>query len=174
MCRIFVKRTYLRVCWRSTIDLCLMNLPRRSTFKGVLKVYTLSKILLWIKLGGPATAFDLAAFRLSMIAPIKKSVNHSRTVVSMRETGWEEEVCRHCEIRFRSCWSLISLLWPIFFRGNVELTFPFLLVLRLSLHAVYHAKNETSERSLYIFLDARPFGSLQAFKMCFCVEYPQD
>ena len=87
-----------------------MNLPRSSTFKGVLKVYTLSKILLWIKLGGPATAFDLAAFRLSMIAPIKKSVNHSRTVVSMRETGWEEEVCRHCEIRFRSCWSLISLL----------------------------------------------------------------
>ena len=87
-----------------------MNLPRRSSSKGVLKVYTLSKILLWIKLGGLATAFDLAAFRLSMIAPIKKSVNHSRTVVSMRETGWEEEVCRLCEIRFRSCWSLISLL----------------------------------------------------------------
>ena len=30
--------------------------------------------------GGLATAFDLAAFRLSMIAPVKKSVNHPRTV----------------------------------------------------------------------------------------------
>ena len=49
MCRIFVKRKYLRVCWRSTIDLCLMNLPKRSSLKSVLKVYTLSKILLWIK-----------------------------------------------------------------------------------------------------------------------------
>ena len=39
--------------------------------------------------GGLATAFDLAAFRLSMIAPVKKSVNHSRTVASTRETGWE-------------------------------------------------------------------------------------
>ena len=28
----FVKRTYLKVCWRSTIDLCLMNLPKRSSF----------------------------------------------------------------------------------------------------------------------------------------------
>ena len=36
---------------------------------------------------GLATAFDLAAFRLSMIAPVKKSVNHPRTVASMRETG---------------------------------------------------------------------------------------
>ena len=26
-----------------------MNLPKRSSFKSVLKVYTLSKILLWIK-----------------------------------------------------------------------------------------------------------------------------
>ena len=32
-------------------------------------------------------AFNLAAFRLSMIAPVKKSVNHPRTVASMRETG---------------------------------------------------------------------------------------
>ena len=29
-----------------------------------------------------------------------------------------------------------------FFRGNVGLTFSFLLVLRVSLHAVYYAKNE--------------------------------
>ena len=37
--------------------------------------------------GGLPTAFDLAAFRLSMIAPVKKSVNHSGTLASMRETG---------------------------------------------------------------------------------------
>ena len=49
VCWIFVKRTYLKVCWRSTVDPCLMNLPKRSSFKSVLKVYTLSKILLWIK-----------------------------------------------------------------------------------------------------------------------------
>ena len=41
--------------------------------------------------GGLATAFDLAAFRLSMMAPVKKSVNHSRTVASMREKGWEQQ-----------------------------------------------------------------------------------
>ena len=44
---------------------------------------------------GLATAFDLAAFRLSMIAPVKKSVNHSRTVASMRETGWEKQQEAH-------------------------------------------------------------------------------
>ena len=43
-----------------------------------------------LKQGGLATAFDLATFRLSMIAPVKKSVNHSSTVASMRETGWEQ------------------------------------------------------------------------------------
>ena len=48
--------------------------------------------------GGLATAFDLAAFRLSMIAPVKKSVHHSRTVASMRETGWEQ----HQEVRLPS------------------------------------------------------------------------
>ena len=58
--------------------------------------------LLWnnISQGGLATAFDLAAFRLSMIAPVKKSVNHSRTVASMRETGWEQQ--QHQEVRLRS------------------------------------------------------------------------
>ena len=43
-----------------------------------------------------ATASDLAAFWLSMVAPVKKSVNHSRIVASMRETGWkqkQQEVC---------------------------------------------------------------------------------
>ena len=46
--------------------------------------------------GGLATAFDLGAFRLSMIAPVKKSVNHSRTVASMRETGWEQQQKQVC------------------------------------------------------------------------------
>ena len=49
--------------------------------------------------GGLATAFDLAVFRLSMIAPVKKSVNHSRTVASMRETGCEQQ---QQQVRFRS------------------------------------------------------------------------
>jgi len=40
-----------------------------------------------------STAFDLTAFQLSMIAPVKKSLNHSRTAASMRETGWEQKVC---------------------------------------------------------------------------------
>ena len=35
--------------------------------------------------GGLAATFDLAAFRKVMIAPVKKSVNHSKTVMSMRE-----------------------------------------------------------------------------------------
>ena len=56
------------------------------------------KVLLRHIQGGLATASDLAAFRLSMIAPVKKSVNHSRTVASMRETGWEQ----HREVRLRS------------------------------------------------------------------------
>ena len=45
--------------------------------------------------GWLATAFDLAAFRLSMIASVKKSVNQSRTVASMRETGWEKQQEAH-------------------------------------------------------------------------------
>ena len=40
---------------------------------------------------GLATAFDLVAFWLYMIAPVKKSVNHPRTVESMREKGWEQQ-----------------------------------------------------------------------------------
>ena len=47
---------------------------------------------------GLATAFDLAAFRPSMIVPVKKSVNHSRTVARMRETGCEQQQ----KVRFRS------------------------------------------------------------------------
>ena len=41
--------------------------------------------------GGLATAFDLAAFRLSMITPVKKSINHSKTVASIHKTGWEQK-----------------------------------------------------------------------------------
>ena len=48
--------------------------------------------------GRLATAFDLAVFRLSMIAPVKKSVSHSRTVASMRQTGCEQQQ----QVRFRS------------------------------------------------------------------------
>ena len=43
----------------------------------------------------------------SMIAPVKKSVNQSRTVASVRETGWEQQQ----EIRLRSdstVWSELS------------------------------------------------------------------
>ena len=49
--------------------------------------------------GGLATAFDPATFRLSMIAPVKISVNHSRTVASMHETGWEQQ---QKQVRLRS------------------------------------------------------------------------
>ena len=41
--------------------------------------------LLGLTQGGQAAIFDLAAFRQAMIAPVKKSVNHSKTVTSMRE-----------------------------------------------------------------------------------------
>ena len=36
-----------------------------------------------------AATFDLAAFRKDMIAPVKKSVNHSKTVTSMGEMRLE-------------------------------------------------------------------------------------
>jgi len=38
-----------------------------------------------VQQGGLAATFDLAAFGLHMIAPVKKSVNHSKTLTSMRE-----------------------------------------------------------------------------------------
>ena len=62
--------------------------------------------------GGLATVFDLAAFRLSMIAPVKKSVNHSRTVASMRETGEQQQ---KREVRLRSD----STVWSEFAFGPV-------------------------------------------------------
>ena len=72
---------------------------------------------------------------------------------------------RQCEVNLLLVLLVIAFLAVTYFFGSNVLTFSFLLVLRLSLHAVYYAKNETSERSLYIFLDARPFGSPQAFKL---------
>ena len=79
-----------------------------------------------------ATASDLAAFRLSMIAPVKKSVNHSRTVASMRETA-ENNIKKFVFAAIRQCEvnSLLVLLVIAFFTvtifspGNVELSFPF-------------------------------------------------
>ena len=64
-------------------------------------------IFLRINQGGLATAFDLAAFRLSMIAPVKKSVNHSKTVASMRERAGKNNkkliiaTIRQCEVNSR-------------------------------------------------------------------------
>ena len=44
-------------------------------------------VFLNVKIGqGLAATFDLAAFLVSMFAPVKKSVNHLRTAVSMRKT----------------------------------------------------------------------------------------
>ena len=45
--------------------------------------------------GGASTAFDLASSRLFMIAPVKKSVNHSRSIASMRETDWKKQQEAH-------------------------------------------------------------------------------
>ena len=112
------------------------------------------------------------------------SIIREPCVASMRETGWEQyqhqEVCLRCDSRVWSEFALGLLVIAFFaatdfFRSNVGLTFSFLLVLRLWLHAVYYAKNETSKQSLYMymFLDAGPFGSLPAFKLCFCLEDPQ-
>ena len=100
---------------------------------------------------GLAMAFDLADFWLTMIAPVKKFVNHPRTVASMRVTGREYNkfvfaAIPKCEVN-----SLLALLVfaffavTNFFHGNVELMFSFLLVLRLSLHAGYYAEDENDE-----------------------------
>ena len=42
--------------------------------------------------GGLAATFDLAAFLVSMIAPVKKSVNHLRILPSMRVMGKPKHV----------------------------------------------------------------------------------
>ena len=65
--------------------------------------------------GWMTTASDLAAFRLSMISPVEKYVNHSRTVASMRETGWEQQQ----QVRLRSD----STVWSEFAFGLVGYCF---------------------------------------------------
>ena len=75
---------------------------------------------------------------------------------------------RQCEVN-----SLLVLLVIAFFavtdffRSNVELTFSFLLVLRLSLHAVYYAKNEERDQWTCSSMS-------DLLTMCFCLEDPQD
>ena len=44
-----------------------------------------------------------------MIAPARKSDNHSRFVVSMRETGWEQQQ----EVCLRTPYEMSSLLVPL-------------------------------------------------------------
>ena len=93
-----------------------------------------------------------------MIAPVKKSVNHSTTVASMRETGrgnnnFKTTTHLRSDTTLGSEFAFIILVLVIaffavtnFFGSNVELTFFFLLVLRLSLHALYYAKNEERDQ----------------------------
>ena len=50
------------------------------------------------------------------MAPVRKSVNHSRTIVSMRETGWEQQQ----GVRLRSD----STVWNEFAFGPVGYCFP--------------------------------------------------
>ena len=71
--------------------------------------------------GGMAATFDLTAFLVSMIAPVKKSVNHLRTIASMRKTR-TPRVKRSLFRRHFCSWSLFDsiifllplqyFLWP--------------------------------------------------------------
>ena len=70
-----------------------------------------------------------------MIAPVKKSVSHSRTVARLGTRRLSSQRFDRVEMN-----SLLVLLVVAFFavtHGYVELTFPFLLVLRLSLDATF-------------------------------------
>ena len=113
--------------------------------------------------GGLATASDLAAFRLSMIAPVKKSVNHSRTVASMRETGWEKQQEAHLRsdstVWSKFAFMILVLLVIAFFRlchnqffsaVMWSLRFPFFwsCVCHYVRFATLRTKNETSEHVL--------------------------
>ena len=93
---------------------------------------------------GVATAFDLGAFRLSMIVPVKKPVNHSRTVVSMHETGHERVErdfvfgeCPQCKVKSLLVVSVSTT--TIFTAVTWSLRHPFFSC------GVVCAKNETSE-----------------------------
>ena len=122
-----------------------------------------------------ATASDLAAFWLSMVAPVKKSVNHSRIVASMRETGWkqkQQEVCLHSD----------STVWSEFAFGPVghcflccnqflsaviwSLRFPFFwsCVCHYMRFTTLRTRPVNIDRKQTLFLDARPFDSLHLSK----------
>ena len=110
--------------------------------------------------GGLATASDLAAFRLSKIAAVQKSVNHSRTIASMRETGWEKQQEAHLRSD-STVWSefafiILVLLVIAFFRlyrnqffsaVMWSLRFPFFwsCVCHYMRFTTLRTKNETSE-----------------------------
>ena len=63
--------------------------------------------------GGVAAPFDRAACLVSMIAPVKKSVDHLRTIASMRKT----EITQHLP----SAWSLLETkIQPAVRRMNLD------------------------------------------------------
>ena len=74
-----------RIFFRTSLFFCKADFRSVNLTAEVIFFYQIMRVTQ----GGLATAFDLATFRLSMIAPVKKSVNHPRTVASMRVTGWE-------------------------------------------------------------------------------------
>ena len=106
----------------------------------------------------------------SMIAPVKKSVNQSRTVASVRETGWEQQQ----EIRLRRD----STVWSEFSFGPVghcflccnqflsavmwSLRFPFFwsCVCHYMRFTTLRTRPVNIDRKQTLFLDARPFDSL--------------
>ena len=59
--------------------------------------------------GGLAATFDLAAFALYMIAPVKKSVNHSKTLTSMREV--QRSLARTTREYLVFFWFVVTRLW---------------------------------------------------------------
>ena len=67
--------------------------------------------------GGLAATFDLAAFRKDMIAPVQKSVNHSKTVTGMREMRKIHAILSVATRRFkmRSYSVIVYLLLACFF-----------------------------------------------------------
>ena len=94
-------------CFQSNINIACRNIQNATRKSLAFKDYTQ---------GGLATAFDLVAFQLSMISPVKKSVNHSRTVASMRETA-ENNIKKFVFAAIRQCEvnSLLVLLVIAFF-----------------------------------------------------------
>ena len=121
--------------------------------------------------GALAAAFVLAAFRVSMVVPIKKSVNHSITVATVPETGcaqqqqevrlrsdskvWSEcafGLVGHC---FHCCNQLLSaVMWSLRFSFSWSCVCHFLRFTTLRTRPVKADRKQT------LFLDAQPFDSL--------------